>query len=481
MTELILNEKEINFNTLEKKIFKEICRVGCEVLKNILEQLDKNICEERDKKEYRHKGKRKTVLKTLMGEVEYSRAVYEHKNEEGKKEYIYLLDEEIGLDTVGKISTNLAEKIVENVSLVSYRNAAKNVTELTGQTISHGGAWNIVQKLGEKIKEDEEEQIQALKENKIKGKKTRKIIFEEADGVWLNIQGEDKPKKGKKREMKVAVAYEGWKKVGKERYELVNKTLCAGFEESKTFYKKKEAMIAREYDIDEIEIRILNGDGASWISDGIDGTVQYQLDPFHKYQAVVRNVQDKEERAKIIELLRVNKIKETMDHITKLLIEATKEEDKRKEEKLTKLFNYFANNREWLVPYNKRDIKLPELPKGIVYRNLGTMEHQICDTIAQRMKHKKASWSIKGAGNLGKILAAKKSGKLNQIINKFSRIILSEEKAEEIIEILSASKAPKKDGKGVIGRTQRGLIPFTNCTLTNGRKSIRNMFNYRNI
>ena len=33
--------------------------------------------------------------------------------------------------------------------------------------------------------------------------------------------------------MKVAVAYEGWKEVSKDRYELVNKIACAGFEEVK--------------------------------------------------------------------------------------------------------------------------------------------------------------------------------------------------------------------------------------------------------
>ena len=481
MIKSIVNEKEINFNKIEKKIFGEACKMACEALKNILEELDIKICKERDKKKYRHKGKRKTVLKTLMGEVEYSRVVYEHVSEEGKKEYIYLLDRNIGLNTIGLVSTNLAEKIVENASLVSYRNTAKNVTELTGQRISHGCAWNVVQKLGEKIKEDEEEQVKALSKNKIIGKKTSPIIFEEADGVWLYMQGKDRPKKGKKREMKVAVAYEGWKKTGKERYELVNKIACAGFEEGKKFYKKKEAMIAREYNIDEINIRILNGDGAKWISDGIDATVQYQLDPFHKYQAVIRHIQDKKERAKIVELLRENKIEETMDYITKLLVEAIKKEETKKVEKITNLYNYFANNREALLPYSARNIKLPEPPEGIKYRNLGTMEHHICDIIGQRMKHKKASWSIEGAGNLGKILAAKKSGKLNELINKFSRIILSEEKAEEIIEILSASKAPKKDGKGKNGGIQRGSIPFTNCAVTNGRKSIRNIFNIKNL
>lgn len=481
MIDTIVNENEISFNRLEKEIYKAACEMACRFLGNILEDLDEKIVKERDKSQYRHKGKRKTTLKTLMGEVEFSRTVYKHYDESGKKSYVFLLDQELGFDTIGLVSTNLAEKIVENATLVSYRNTAKNVTELTGQSISHSGAWNVIQALGKKVKEDEEQQVKALERNKIIGKKTREIIFEEADGVWINMQGKDRPKKGKKREMKVAVAYEGWKKSGKNRYELVNKMACAGFESTAEFYKKKEAMIAKEYNVDEINMRILNGDGASWISDKIDSTVHYQLDPFHKYQAVVRSVRNKEQRKTLMEMLRKNKIKATLEYITFLANEAWEEKDEKRQEKLVNLYKYFNNNKEGLLPYNERNLKIPEAPEGLVYRNLGTMEHHICDIIAQRMKHRKSSWSIEGAGNLGKLLAAKKSGNLHKVINNFSKVVLSENKTVEIIEILSAAKTPKKDGKGKDGNIQKGLIPFRNCAVTNGRKAIQNMMGTRNF
>ncbi|KUK71517.1 MAG: Uncharacterized protein family (UPF0236), partial [Clostridiales bacterium 38_11] len=54
---------------------------------------------------------------------------------------------------------------MENASIVSYRNAADNVTELSGQSISHGGVWNVVQALGEKVKEDEAELVKAVEKN----------------------------------------------------------------------------------------------------------------------------------------------------------------------------------------------------------------------------------------------------------------------------------------------------------------------------
>jgi hypothetical protein len=102
------------------------------------------------------------------------------------------------------------------------------------------------------------------------------------------------------------------------------------------------------------------------------------------------------------------------------------------------------------MPYQARGLDIPALPEGLVYRNLGIMEHHICDIIIQRMKHRKASWSIKGAENLGKLLATKASKQLYEVIKKFSKITQPEDKTNEIIQILSAAKTPRKDGKKMV-------------------------------
>ena len=478
MTDIIVNESELTFNRLEKEIYRAACEMACKVLAYTLEKMDKKVAKERDKARYRHKGQRQTTMKTLMGEVTFNRTVYKHIDNEGRKSYVYLLDEQLGFDTIGLISTNLAEKVLENVSITSFRNAAKNITDLTGQRISHGGVWNVVQALGEKVKEEEAEQVKALEKNQLCGEKEVSMLFEEADGVWINIQGKDRPKSGKKLEMKVAVAYEGWKEVGKNRFELVNKLACAGFEKAGEFYKKKEAMIAGEYNVDEIRMRILNGDGASWIQHGMDDTVHYQLDPFHKHKAVLRNVRDEEQKKVILELLGQNKIEDTLGYIDAL---ANSVEDEKAEKKLRDLYTYFNENKNGLMPYQARGLDIPAPPDGVVFRNLGTMEHHICDIIAQRMKHRKASWSINGGDNMAKLLAAKVRGHLHEVVERFSKIVLPEEKTCEIIEILSAAKAPKIDGKGKDGNIHKGHIPFLNCAVTNGRKAIRGIFDMRNF
>lgn len=441
-------------------------------------KIDDEIAKQRDSKEYRHKGKRKTTLKTLMGEVEYERAVYKTKGENGETQYIYLLDKILNLETFGKMSTNLAMKIAENVSISSYRNSAKNITELTGQSISHGGAWNIIQTLGEKIKKEEDEYAKLVQEEKIIGTKETKVLFEEADGVYINIQGKDRPKKVRKLEMKVAIAYDGWIKNRDNKYELRNKIVIAGFDNNKDFQKRKEGVIASIYNTDEIELRILNGDGASWIKGGIiDETVYYQLDPYHRNKEIIKKVKDKTHRTQIYKLLEEKKIEDLLKYI----MDASEAVEEEKEKiKLKELLTYFYENKEGLLSYKERGIEIPKPPEGVEYKSLGTMENEICDTITKRMKHFKASWSIKGGENLAKVLTVRASKKLYEKINSFSKIILPEKYTKEITEILSAAKAPKKEGTGYRYPTI-GKIPYAGMSLTNGRKAIQNLIKERSI
>ncbi len=132
-----------------------------------------------------------------------------------------------------------------------------------------------------------------------------------------------------------------------------------------------------------------------------------------------------------------------------------------------------------MIPYQERGLLLPTPPKGLEYRNLGTMEHQVCDGAAKRMKHQKASWSKAGAENMGRILCKKVCGNLYDTITSLSKTVLPERYIETIEEVLSAAKAPKEDGRGYLYPV-RGNRPFTEAFMTNGRKAILNMLSDRN-
>ena len=221
----------------------------------------------RDMDKYRHKGRKKTHIHTVMGVIDYKRRIYEYYNEEGKKEYVHLLDQYLKNETVGHVSTNLAEKIVERALEESYRKTAQAMESTTNANLSHTTAWNVIQKVGGKLKEKEQHLIDKYEHGKLNGDREVDVLFQEADGVWLSMQGKDRPKKGRKKEMKVAVNYEGFEKREgqKEGYQVHNKTACAGFHKSHQFKKLWEAKVAEQYNVDEIKVRIVNGDGDSWI------------------------------------------------------------------------------------------------------------------------------------------------------------------------------------------------------------------------
>lgn len=86
--------------------------------------------------------------------------------------------------------------------------------------------------------------------------------MEEADGIIIKKQKRCKGS-GKNFEIKLALFHEGWKQTGTNRYELAEKNVVCGIESSKEFTKRKEAMIAKVYNTDEIEMRIFNSDGGS--------------------------------------------------------------------------------------------------------------------------------------------------------------------------------------------------------------------------
>ena len=183
---LIVDENLLSFKVLEQKIFDYVCELGRQITQQILEAYDTELAESRDKKHYRGKGKRKTCIKTVYGEVEYKRAVYRTKTEQGENAYVYLLDEAMQMDKIGLISTNLAEKIAMTVTESPYRVTAETISNTCGQSISSGGVWNMMQRLGERL--DEEEQY----------------AVKEMDGIWLHMQ-DSSHKRMKKQEMKVFV------------------------------------------------------------------------------------------------------------------------------------------------------------------------------------------------------------------------------------------------------------------------------------
>ena len=171
------NEKIEKFSVFVEEIFKTVLECGKLIVKEQLESLDEKLMQERDRKRYRNKGSRKTAVKTKLGTIEYSRRIY-HDTVENR--HIFLLDEAIDHNSVGLYDEVICQNIEEMICNQSFRETAKSISENTGLDISCQSVWNIVKSMGEK-------QIEKFSNAAPNGNVESKILYEEADGDWLNL------------------------------------------------------------------------------------------------------------------------------------------------------------------------------------------------------------------------------------------------------------------------------------------------------
>jgi len=442
-----------------------------------LTNLDDRILNTRDKEVYRSKGFRRLVLKTLMGEVDIYRRLYRTSTAEGAVCHVYLLDQLIGLDTIGKITMGLAWRMAEVITESSFRATAAAISFMTGQSISHTGVWNVVQAVGSKIKEIDSRKAKAVKAFMSAGKKTVKVLQEEFDGVWINMQGKDRPSKGRKVEMKLASAYEGVRftgmdKEGRPTYDLVNPVYLSGFEKADEFFELKEGLLGSIYDLDELDTRLINGDGGGWIQGfkaRASGDVHLQLDPFHVKREIKRSGLSKPIQERIEHAISMKKIPCMLRYIRLLW---HKEADEKKKERIGRMFGYFSENAAYMIPVKDRDIELPVPDGDVVYGNMGTMEGTVCSVIALRMKKRRASFTKAGAANLSRLLCSKRSGTLGDELFSLSEMSLPMPFEQMVTDVLSATQAPKIDGKG-FHYPKNGGMPFSGAYTTSGRRAVQ--------
>ncbi len=471
----IVEKDCLTFKDIEKEIFKYVCQMAVEITRKVLLEYDKKLMQERDTAKYRHKGYKDDHIRCVYGDVPYERVVYETYNEDGKKEFVFLLDEALRMDTVGKMSLNLVESIVSATSKMSFRDAAEEINRNTEAGITFQSAWNVVQKFGEKLEDEEKALIRDYEKDAIESGKEVPVLFEEADGIFLHLQGKDRPKHMSGKEIKVSTCYEGWNEQG----ELVGKVMSAGFENGKIFQKLREATIKKKYNTEEAVLRVLNGDGAAWVKAFEDPDTVFQLDRFHIYQKIQGCINEKDMQSRLRSLYDACKIEELLETIQIYADSIATDDGKdKREKKALELYDYLAGNKEHLLSYQNREgLQVPEPPKGLVYKNLGTQENQNCSIITLRMKNNKGSWSISGGGHMAKILVRFANKSIWNDIFRYRDAVIESDNEPIILNILSAAKAPKMDGKGnKTGSIKTGHILYRDAEMTFSRKVFLKIF-----
>ena len=119
-------------------------------------------------------------------------------------------------------------------------------------------------------------------------------------------------------------------------------------------------------------------------------------------------------------------------------------EDKSQSDKLKELYRYYKENFNALSGYYERGVKIPETrdPGVIHHAGLGSMESNVFTLIGNRMKGRRACWSVSGGNNLAALLCKRYSDGDN--VSDFSEVRDVNSGSKE----LSAAKIKQTSGKG---------------------------------
>ncbi|MDQ0158041.1 ISLre2 family transposase [Robertmurraya andreesenii] len=253
-----------NLKEIEQLLWRELQTTFSTVMKTMLEDMDQQIAEQRDKKRYRLLDKRKTHIDSLFGQVEIKRNYYRDKE---KEEYVYLLDRHLEFEGAGNFSPLIEEAALElAITGPAYRKAANTLETLLGyRVISHEA---IRQHL-----------LQISSIPKAKEPIHGPVLFVEVDGLYVKRQG--KGKRGK--EEKIAAVHQGWEVNGK-RVSLKGKRHFIHLGK-RPFWEAFEDFLIETFEYDPtVHKLVINGDGANWITacrEHFKGRAFFTLDRFH--------------------------------------------------------------------------------------------------------------------------------------------------------------------------------------------------------
>lgn len=287
-----------------------------------------------------------------------------------------------------------------------------------------------------------------------------------------------KKKTGNKRrkngiELKIAVIHEGKEPRYKNDYRLKNKIIVGTAQKAKDLKRIEDTVIGTTYKEYKIKKIVINGDGADWTGNIVEGAKEiFQLDMAHIQKKIYMAVSDEEYLKKMQEIVYTKQAKDIFSLIYNYKVEL--EEDKKTEElnKVIELEEYLRNNEAGLQRYQyKLGYKEEDLEKiQEKLPSLGSEESHMYCVCRDRMKKNRTSWSITGAEALLKVIINRMNGTVEEIISKKAEEKIKEELAERIPEPQKVAK--KKYGEIRYVETARILENITRDYTKENIKSV---------
>ena len=381
---LIENSMELKRSILdtEKMLLDRAIEWAREAFKHFLEQIDSLIRRYR-LASLRIAHKRSVWYRTCLGPIKVNRRLYQ--DNDGK--YRYLLDELIGMDKYHHTTVAVKGIACKLAGEMPFRKSAEILKGTTPIVLSHQTIHRIVQSALADSQDNADRATAWFEETgelpQTEGRKADRLIIE-ADGVVLPLQRQA----ARKAEVKLGIAYESWKKVGKDRYSTVNKTYYADVANTDHFWAGMTLKLHKRYDLIGTQY-VTGGDGASWIKEGADYFGgQYQLCRYHLNRALCRALgHDRKTLREVQSQCSQGNFKTALA----ALKEAASGSQDDKAKNIRRVIKYINSNASGLKDYRE---DLVEHDNSL--RRTGAIEGNIDKLIVRRMKNQGMSWSPQG-------------------------------------------------------------------------------------
>jgi hypothetical protein len=355
--------------------------------KAILEDVDKEIAEHRsDNLKIEHR--RGVWYQTCLGPVRVERRQYR----DGRSQRRCLLDDVMGMDRHCHTTVKVQELALEMASFMPYRRSAEVLQKTSAIDLPHQTIWRMVGKAADPyLKKEKQELKWFMKTGEIpqgEGKQVSRLLVE-ADGVILSLQRE----KERRAEVKLGIVYEGWEKVGKDRYRTVNKTAFSTVAGIDNFWSGLSLKLQKTYDLAGVEDTIVGGDGAGWIKEGasyVNG--RFQLDRYHLNKELCFAFgRDSQTKGMVWQACEQGEVEVSLAIIGNAMKRVKGEQLLR----MARTYRYIQENSSGLGDYR---LSLGEEGKNL--RHTGAIEGNIDKLVVRRMKNQGMSWTLRGISRL---------------------------------------------------------------------------------
>jgi len=383
------NGEIADMEKMAESLLEDLKDLTCKLMSVVLEAANLEIRKDKDlQKELgllMQEHDRIRSLLTSIGRIDYARDYYKEKESGG---YFYPLDEMTSVEAYQRIGHNIAAKIVNATTKVSYQRAVDSVT---GGSVSRQTAKNKIKEVG------------ILEKAAPKDKSECKVLHVYADEDHAHIQDKKRRSnatKSRGKRVPYVVISEGIREECRNRRATINATHFADKDlKSAVLWDSVAGYVNEAYEVSEGSKIYIHGDGASWIKTGCDVLPKAVpvMDGYHfekELKRISRIFPNKNIRNRVREMISKNDERGFKELMDSLVADASVSDAKKGLGSKKYILDQFEPIRNLLT------LKIPG----------SCTEGQISHGLSERLSRDPMGWSKEGVGRMAMLRAYTNNG-----------------------------------------------------------------------